>query len=75
MSLLSHLRISNWRHGFPQDFGIAASCHWIAKVAQKLGQRPCTIVKGVLSRMAMREFSIFITSSDAYTCTYVAQKF
>ena len=32
----------------------------IFKVAQKLGKRPCTIVQGILSKMARREFSIFI---------------
>ena len=31
------------------------------KVAQKSGQRPYTIVQGILSKMARREYSIFIT--------------
>ena len=39
----------------------------ILKVAQKLGQRPCTIS----SKMKRREFAIFIIFSDAYTCIYV----
>ena len=43
----------------------------IFKVTQKLGQRPCTIVQGILSKMARKEFSIFIIFSDAYICTYV----
>ena len=43
----------------------------IFKVAQKSGQRPCTIVQGILSKMAWREFSIFIIFSDVYTCSYV----
>ena len=41
------------------------------KVAQKLGQRPWAIVQAILSKMARREFSIFIIFSDAYTCSYV----
>ena len=43
----------------------------IFKVTQKLGQKPCTIVQGILSKMARKEFSIFIIFSDTYTCTYV----
>ena len=46
----------------------------IFKVAQKSGQRPCTIVHGygqISSKLIRREFSIFIIFSDAYTCTYV----
>ena len=41
------------------------------KVAQKSGQRPCTIVQGFWPKMARRELSIFIIFSDAYICTYV----
>ena len=40
------------------------------KVAQKSGQRPWAIVQGILSKMARREFSIFIIFSDTYTCSY-----
>ena len=43
----------------------------IFKVAQKSGQRPWTIVQGILSKMARRAFSIFIIFSDACTCSYV----
>ena len=43
----------------------------IFQVTQKSGQRPCTIVQGILSKTARKEFSIFIIFSDAYTCTYV----
>ena len=43
----------------------------IFKVAQKSGQRHCTIVHGLSSKMARREFFIFIIFSDRYTCTYV----
>ena len=46
----------------------------IFKVAPKSGQRPCTIVQGHqpnFSKMARREFLIFIIFSDAYTCIYV----
>ena len=39
------------------------------KVAQKLLQKPCTIVQGILSKMAPREFPIFIIFSDTYTCS------
>ena len=42
------------------------------KVAQKLGQRPCTIVQGISSKMTRREFFIFIIFPDAYTFSYVA---
>ena len=42
------------------------------EVAQKSGQRHCTIVQGHSSKMTRREFFIFIIFSDAYTCTYVA---
>ena len=48
------------------------------KVAQKLGQRHCTkymVISQILSKMAMREFSIFIIFSDAYTCSYVVFQF
>ena len=41
----------------------------IFKAAPKSGQTPCTIVQGHWSKMARREFSIFIIFSDAYTCT------
>ena len=44
------------------------------KVAPKLGQTPCTIVQAfdqILSKMTRKEFCIFITFSDTYTCTYV----
>ena len=41
------------------------------KVAQKSGQRPWAIVQGISSKMARREFSIFIIFSDTYTCFYV----
>ena len=41
------------------------------KVALKFGQRPCIIVQGISSKMARREFSIFIIFSDTYTCSYV----
>ena len=34
--------------------------------------RRCTIVQGISSKMARKEFSIFIIFSDAYTCSYVA---
>ena len=37
-------------------------------------QSPCTIVQvlgQISSKIARREFSIFITFSDTYTCTYV----
>ena len=43
------------------------------KFAQKSGQRHCTIVHGfgqISSKMARREFFIFIIFSDAYTCSY-----
>ena len=43
----------------------------IFKVAQKSGQSPCTIVQGILPKMARKEFFIFIPFSSAYTCTYV----
>ena len=43
----------------------------IFKVAQKSCQRPCTIVGQISPKMTRREFSIFITFSDTYTCTYV----
>ena len=43
----------------------------IFKFAQKSGQRPCTIVQGILPKMDGREFSIFIIFSDVYTCSYV----
>ena len=35
------------------------------KFAQKLVQRPWAIVQGIFSKMARREFSIFIIFSDA----------
>ena len=41
----------------------------IFKSCSKIG---CTIVQGILSKMARREFSILIIFSDAYTCSYVA---
>ena len=41
------------------------------KVTQKSGPRPCTIVQGISSKMARREFSIFIIFSDTYTCSDV----
>ena len=41
------------------------------KVAQKSGQRPCTIVQCPWPNFFRREFFIFITFSDTYTCTYV----
>ena len=44
----------------------------IFKVAQKSGQTPWAIVQGISSKMAPREFSIFIFFPDAYTCCYVA---
>ena len=44
----------------------------IFKVAQKSGQRPWAIVQGISSKMAPREFSIFIFFLDAYTSCYVA---
>ena len=43
----------------------------IFKVTQKSGQSPCTIVQGILPKIARREFSIFIIFSDTYTCSYV----
>ena len=43
----------------------------IFQVTQKSDQRPCTIVQGILSKTARKEFSIFIIFSDTYTCTYV----
>ena len=44
----------------------------IFKVAQKLGQSPCTIVQGHWPKITRREFSIFIIFSGTYTCTCVA---
>ena len=42
------------------------------KVAQKSGHRPwAIIVQDISSKMARREFSIFIIFSDTYTCSYV----
>ena len=41
------------------------------KVAQKLVEKPCTIVQDISPKMARREFSILIIFSDAYTCSYV----
>ena len=41
------------------------------KVAPKVGQRPWAIVQGISSKMARREFPIFIIFSDAYTCSHV----
>ena len=32
------------------------------------------LVEGILSKMARREFFIFIIFSDAYTCSYVTLK-
>ena len=43
----------------------------IFKVASKIWPRPCTIVQGISSKIARREFSIVITFSDTYTCSYV----
>ena len=46
----------------------------IFKVAQKLGQSPCTIVQDfdqISPKMARREFFIFIIVSNTYTCSYV----
>ena len=44
----------------------------IFKVAQKLGQGPCTMVfSQISSKMTRREFSDFIIFSDMYVCTYV----
>ena len=45
------------------------------KVAQKLGQKSCTIVQGILSKMAPKKLTIFIIFSDMYTCSYVVHKF
>ena len=41
------------------------------QVAQKLGQIPCTIVQGILTKISKREFSVFIFFSNTYTCFYV----
>ena len=41
------------------------------KVAQKFDKRPCTIVQGILSKMAPREFFIFIIFSDTHRCSHV----
>ena len=61
-----------YMQGFTKDFGIVLSLCWqIFKVAQKSGQRSCTIVQSIFSKIARREFSIFIIFSDTYTCSYV----
>ena len=39
------------------------------KSCSKIG--PKTIVQGILSKIALRELSIFIIFSDTYTCSYV----
>ena len=44
------------------------------KVAQKSGQRPCTIVQGLwpnFIKNGYKKFSIFIIFPDAYTFSYV----
>ena len=47
--------------GFPQDLGtVLMPSKWIFKSLQ----RPCTIVQGILPKMARREFSIFIFFPD-----------
>ena len=43
----------------------------IFKVAQKLGQSPYRVIGQISSKMVIRDFSIIITFSDTYTCTYV----
>ena len=45
----------------------------IFKVAQKLGQSPCTIVYGNWPNFVKNENErIFYNFFDAYTCTYLA---
>ena len=46
----------------------------IFKVTQKLGQRPCTIVQGISSKITPSEIFVFIIFSDTYTCSYVVFK-
>ena len=63
--------------GFPQDFGIVLSILsvdflYIFKVVQKFDKTPSTIVQGILSKFARREFFFFIIFSDAYTCSCFA---
>ena len=44
------------------------------KVAQKLGQSPCTIVQGLgpnFAKIEIERILHFKNFSDAYTCTYV----
>ena len=53
------------------DCGQCICISLTAKVAQKFNKVHCTIVQGILSKMARKEFSIFIFFSDAYTCSYV----
>ena len=36
------------------------------KVAQKMGQNPCTLVHGILSKMTRREFSILLIHVHVY---------
>ena len=59
--------------GFSQDFGIVlSSCHQFLKWFKIWQNTLYYIAQGILSKMAMREFSIFIFFSDTYTCSYVA---
>ena len=41
------------------------------RIPQKFDKVHCTIVHDILSKMARREFFIFIFFSNTYTCTYV----
>ena len=42
--------------------------------APKFGKIPCTIVQGILPKVGMRKYSIFITFSDTYACSHVVLK-